>query len=46
MNYPGQPAQSLLARTAPLLILVHAYLHKERGWSGSVAKNKLKAHEY
>ena len=34
--YPGQPAQSLLAGAAPLLILVCAYLHKGNGASVTV----------
>ena len=42
VNYPGQPARSLLACAAPLLILVRA----KGGWSGSVAKDKAKAHDY
>ena len=46
MNYPGQPAQSLLARAAPLLIRVRAYNH-HMGNSGSVAKkDTATAHEY
>ena len=44
--YPGQPAQLYLARAAPLLILVCAYLQKGRGLSGSVVKDKAKATAY